>query len=287
MSEKELQEIIQDLRDAGFDPKLCDVAVPLCTCAAQCGKPTEFGDDDHTEYIMMPRSMCSELDYFVPAAGDSMIDAGIEPGDRLQVRTGIAPRDGDIVVACIDGCGTVKAFFTDENGTQWLVPQNKNYDPIMLNESMNMQLLGVVVGFEKSIPRVPTRVMIKAIKEHIRREKMAHPEGPDMPLPDEPEDSFRNVFLENRTRHITQESSRSRVASVFASGHSKKEILESLFPLQNKYIDLLSLSEEDRVSWLNLQPSQFVGSFRTTDLKYFRDQPDEPNRRSRPPKTTR
>ena len=284
MYEKELQEILNDLRNAGLDPMLCDVAVPVSSCVAQCGKPTEFGDNDHTEYIMLPKSLCTELDYFVPASGDSMIEAGIEPGDRLQVRSGVTPHEGDIVAACIDGCGTVKAFFTDEDGQQWLVPQNKNYDAILLTEAMDVQFLGVVVGIEKPIPRVSSRVMMKAIKAYKMREQMAQSEGAEQPLPNEQDLTIRNVFLENRVRHITLEISRSRVASVFASGHSKKEILENLYPLQNKYIDLLSLSEDDRVTWLNAQPSQFAGNFRATDLKYFRDQPDEPNRRSRPPK---
>ena len=65
---------------------------------------------------------------------------------------------------------------------------------------------------------------------------------------------------------------------------SKKEIMENLYQLQDRNIDLLTLKEEERIVWINAQESAFKGQFKATDFRYFHDIDDEPNRRSRPPK---
>jgi len=43
-----------------------------------------------------------EATYILKVNGESMIDAGILPGDLLLVKRGIDPRDGDIVIAQVD-----------------------------------------------------------------------------------------------------------------------------------------------------------------------------------------
>ena len=51
-----------------------------------------------------------EATYLLMVKGDSMIDAGIMPGDLLIVERGAAARDGDIVIAQIDREWTIKYF---------------------------------------------------------------------------------------------------------------------------------------------------------------------------------
>ena len=46
--------------------------------------------------------------YFVRVEGDSMINAGINPGDLLVVDRSLTPVDGDIIIASVDGEFTVK-----------------------------------------------------------------------------------------------------------------------------------------------------------------------------------
>lgn len=46
--------------------------------------------------------------YFVKAAGDSMIDAGIDEGDLLVVDSARKAEHGDIVIAAVGGEFTVK-----------------------------------------------------------------------------------------------------------------------------------------------------------------------------------
>ncbi len=49
-----------------------------------------------------------EASYMLKVRGDSMIGAGIHEGDLVIVERGGEPRDGDIVIAEIDGGWTVK-----------------------------------------------------------------------------------------------------------------------------------------------------------------------------------
>jgi len=78
-----------------------------------------------------------ERTFFLEVTGDSMIDAHIEEGDLVvAVRTETA-RDGDIVVAEVDGEWTLK-YYKESKGTVWLMPANKNFKPIYPKESLRI-----------------------------------------------------------------------------------------------------------------------------------------------------
>jgi SOS-response transcriptional repressor LexA len=67
--------------------------------------------------------------------GDSMVEAGIKEGDMVIVERGANYRDGDIVIAEVDGQWTIKYF--RQNGKQiYLEPANKNYKPIYPKEEL-------------------------------------------------------------------------------------------------------------------------------------------------------
>ena len=86
-----------------------------------------------TDFLVRRR----EATYILKVDGDSMIDALIGPGDLLIVERGRNPKNGDIVVAAVDGDWTVKYF--EKNGRNVrLVPANKKYRPIIPNESMEI-----------------------------------------------------------------------------------------------------------------------------------------------------
>lgn len=61
--------------------------------------------------------------------GDSMIDAGILPGDKLIVRPQPSADNGDIVVALLEDEATVKRLLR-KDGHVWLIPENAAYCPI-------------------------------------------------------------------------------------------------------------------------------------------------------------
>ncbi len=75
--------------------------------------------------------------FLLEVKGDSMIEAHIEEGDLVVAeRTAIA-RDGDIVVAEVDGDWTLK-YFKKLGDRMWLMPANKNYKPIYPKHSLRI-----------------------------------------------------------------------------------------------------------------------------------------------------
>lgn len=77
------------------------------------------------------------LTYMLEVDGDSMIDAHIEKGDMVLVEKCEHARDGDIVIAEVDGEFTMK-YLRKQNGKVWLEPANKNYQPIYPEHSLNI-----------------------------------------------------------------------------------------------------------------------------------------------------
>jgi len=67
--------------------------------------------------------------YLLEVKGDSMIDEGIKEGDLVIVERRGNPKDGDIVIAEVDGGWTMK-YFKKKGNLVYLKPANKNYSPI-------------------------------------------------------------------------------------------------------------------------------------------------------------
>lgn len=83
--------------------------------------------------------------FFVQVSGDSMEGAGIFNNDFLVVDRSIAPQIGKIVVAAVYGELVVKRLARHE-GLMALVSENDNYQPIIVDESDDVFIWGVVVG---------------------------------------------------------------------------------------------------------------------------------------------
>lgn len=81
--------------------------------------------------------------FFVRVTGDSMVEAGILPGDLVIVDRSLAPRHGDVVIAEVDGAWTMKIYH-QQNGLITLVAANPHYAPIRPKESL--RIAGVVTG---------------------------------------------------------------------------------------------------------------------------------------------
>ncbi|MBU0678112.1 MAG: transcriptional repressor LexA [Verrucomicrobia bacterium] len=78
-----------------------------------------------------------EATFMLTVTGDSMIDAGIHPGDIVLVEKGGTIRKGDIVVAQVDGEWTIKYFGKDKQGA-YLDPANSAYKRIRPKESLTI-----------------------------------------------------------------------------------------------------------------------------------------------------
>ena len=81
--------------------------------------------------------------FFVRVTGDSMIDAGIHPGDILIVDRAVEALDKKVVIAVIDGELTVKRIRNTKTGFI-LVPENDKYSPITITEGSDFEVWGVV-----------------------------------------------------------------------------------------------------------------------------------------------
>lgn len=174
MNEQELRETLALLADANVKAMLCDKPVSLSGSSAICGYPTEPGDIDLSEWILLPKEMVGKYpEIMVPVEGNSMLDAGYEPGDNLRIRLGFPARDNDNVLAWIDGRCTIKSIMTDEDGTKWLVPQNPDFDAIQLTDEMDWRVLGVVVGVEKASTRASSRILLQSIRRTKQKMRAA------------------------------------------------------------------------------------------------------------------
>jgi len=90
------------------------------------------------EFIKHPLST-----FLVDSSGDSMINAFIPPKARLIVDRSLNPRNGDIVLAVLNGEFTVKFLKKNEHRC-WLIPANSKYREIEVTPEMNMQIWGVI-----------------------------------------------------------------------------------------------------------------------------------------------
>ena len=81
--------------------------------------------------------------FMLKVEGDSMIQAGIFDGDYIIVRDQDSARNGDIVVALVDGEeATVKRFFHERDRVR-LQPENDRLSPIYTKD---VAVLGKVIG---------------------------------------------------------------------------------------------------------------------------------------------
>jgi repressor LexA len=78
-----------------------------------------------------------EHTFLLEVKGDSMIEAHIEEGDLVIAQRTETARDGDIVVAEVDGEWTLK-YYKKSGDKTWLMPANKNYKPIYPQESLRI-----------------------------------------------------------------------------------------------------------------------------------------------------
>ncbi|HFK5674607.1 translesion error-prone DNA polymerase V autoproteolytic subunit [Enterobacter asburiae] len=125
------------------------ISLPLFSDLVQCGFPSPAADyveqriDLNELLVAHPSST-----YFVKAAGDSMIDAGISDGDLLVVDSSRTAEHGDIVIAAVEGEFTVKRL--QLRPTVQLIPMNSAYSPIIVGSEDTLDVFGVVTFIVKS-----------------------------------------------------------------------------------------------------------------------------------------
>ena len=117
-------------------PKLTGTVRLLGSIAA--GFPTQE-EEQETEAVTLDEYLVKDPDhsYMLTVRGDSMIDAGILPGDVVLVEKGPRPKQNDVVVACVDGEWTLKYYVRDVAGVR-LEPANPKYKFIRPKHSLEI-----------------------------------------------------------------------------------------------------------------------------------------------------
>ena len=117
--------------------------VPLLGTIA-AGRPIEAIEDQRT--VAIPRDLAGRGKTFVlKVRGDSMIDEQIRDGDYIVVEERPEARDGEMVVALIEGReATLKTLYR-ERGRIRLQPANPSLKPIYVAPD-DLRVRGVVTG---------------------------------------------------------------------------------------------------------------------------------------------
>ena len=110
------------------------------------GFPIPLSNNEQAQDIELLQMLCPhpEASYLVRVQGDSMIDAGISDGDIIIVdKSQRNPAEHEVAVCELNGEYTIK-HVVRRKGKVWLVPANKNYPEIAINEGDDFSVWGTV-----------------------------------------------------------------------------------------------------------------------------------------------
>lgn len=103
------------------------IEVPLHGKIA-AGVPIE-AFEDHNQLAVPAALLGSGEHYALEVSGDSMVEAGIFDGDYALIQKVSTAREGDIVVALVDGQDATLKYFRREGKMIRLDPANSAYEP--------------------------------------------------------------------------------------------------------------------------------------------------------------
>jgi repressor LexA len=120
------------------------VELPLLGRVA-AGTPIEAVQS--TETIFVPEDMVGRRDtYVLQVKGDSMIDEQIRDGDYVIVEDRQSARDGEMVIALLEGENvTLKKLYRERDGRIRLQPANSTLKPLFV-DARSLKIQGVVIG---------------------------------------------------------------------------------------------------------------------------------------------
>lgn len=109
--------------------------------------------EEHVEAVFpLPRELVGEGTLFMlRVRGESMIEAGVLPGDLVVVRQQPTVHKGEMCAALIEGEATVKFFRSTSGGEVFLDPANALFEPIRLDPTQDSRVLGKVVAVLRSL----------------------------------------------------------------------------------------------------------------------------------------
>lgn len=124
--------------------------IPLAGIVA-AGSPIE--PIPQTERVDVPRSMVGKGETFaLRVKGESMRDEGILPGDVVIVQKQATARNGETVIALLNGEATVKTYYRKAQTIE-LHPANDTMQPLIVKASDTFQIEGIVTGVIRHLKR--------------------------------------------------------------------------------------------------------------------------------------
>lgn len=137
--------------DEFFAPAISErpTLLPLFSTKVAAGFPSPA--DDHIEKRLDVSEFLIDhaaSTFFVTIKGDSMIDVGLLPGDKVVVDRSKTANIGDIVLAVVDQEFTIKILDYGANKMPRLLPANSTgaYRPIYIRPDTQFEIFGVVTG---------------------------------------------------------------------------------------------------------------------------------------------
>jgi DNA polymerase V len=123
-------------------------SLPLAKVRIPCGTGFPSPADDYLEERLdLNKHLIKHpaATYYARAEGDSMIGAGVYPGDILIVDKAIEAVNNKIIVAWLNSEFTVKRYYIDDRlGKVYLVSENPSYYPHEITPEMDFMIWGVV-----------------------------------------------------------------------------------------------------------------------------------------------
>ena len=125
--------------------------LPFISGGIKAGFPSPAADFDESK-ISLDNVLVKNRDatFYAKASGTSMIGAGIDDGDILVIDRSIEPKNNKIAVCFIDGEFTVKRIKIKKDGL-YLIPENKDFEPIKITESNQFIVWGIVTYVIKKV----------------------------------------------------------------------------------------------------------------------------------------
>jgi len=110
------------------------------------GSPITAEENVEGSIVIDPAFIKKDEDSFaLKVKGDSMIEAGIFEGDLVIISPKAIVKNGDMIVARLEDEVTVK-IYENKNSIVKLIPQNKNYQTIIVKNKNEFSIVGKVTG---------------------------------------------------------------------------------------------------------------------------------------------
>jgi DNA polymerase V len=133
------------------------LVLPLALHSVCAGFPSP-ADDYLDENIDLTRLLIVNppATFLWRVEGKSMIDAGIFPGDLVVVDRSLEPRQGDAVIAIVNGERSIKRINL-RGGGELLQCANRRMPPFVLPECAEVEIWGVVTWCLRGLRRAGPR----------------------------------------------------------------------------------------------------------------------------------